>query len=93
MNNVVNHTVDKCIVITDHANTYSDENILLSLVWNRCLHSVSETLLHCQADHGVNMADLVKKHSKRGLLIPLYCESKVIRTADALRTACGRSNN
>ncbi|XP_053539162.1 protein arginine N-methyltransferase 3 isoform X1 [Ictalurus punctatus] len=35
---------------------------VLCLFCDRCLHSVFETFHHCQADHGISIADLVKKH-------------------------------
>ncbi len=41
------------------------------LTLNRTLTSVSETVQHCKADHGVDIPDLVQKHSKfskQGLL-------------------------
>ncbi|KAM9460561.1 protein arginine N-methyltransferase 3 isoform 1-T1 [Clarias gariepinus] len=35
---------------------------VLCLFCDRSLHSVSETFRHCESDHGVSVADLVKKH-------------------------------
>ncbi|XP_062869189.1 protein arginine N-methyltransferase 3 isoform X2 [Trichomycterus rosablanca] len=40
---------------------HSDESVPC-LFCNRSISSVSETFRHCQADHGFNVADLVRKH-------------------------------
>lgn len=70
----LNYTVAKGIVFIDSDNNNYILKMLIdvSLIWNRCLHSVSETFHHCQADHHISIEDLVKKHSKYGLLIALY---------------------
>lgn len=68
INTILNNTVGKDLVITDDDDNNYNQNTLIcvSLWFGRCLHSVFETFHHCQADHGISIADLVKKHSKCG---------------------------
>lgn len=41
-----------------------------SSLFFRLLSSVPATVQHCTSDHQVNLVDVIRKHSKSGLIVP-----------------------